>query len=227
MERQAPRPYSEPPVCLASPPVVSDPPSRDRYLPMRIEFLNLHAYARQMEDAMDVTECSQWLSRLMETMPEGMRGHLLPAQEQHKRNSRALVFVPSLHVRPDVSASDRLRLITRLITHVKDQLATGAFDHKAGTPRARWEQSEARKPVNRLLAHIHRLHERLTVKAPELTTWRVQPRGTSGELWSMNGRPSLVLVVNPSYVVVQSACVGSLSAEMVKEQWGEVIASNT
>ena len=189
---------------------------------MRIEIVNLHAYARQMEDGMVANECSQWLTRLMETMPEGMRGHLLPAQEQHKRNSRALVFVPSLHVRPDVSSADRLRLIT----HVKDQLATGAFDHKAGAPRARWEQSEARKPVNRLLAHIHRLHERLTVKAPELTTWRVQPRGTSGELWSMNGRPSLVLVVNPSYVVTQSASAGSLSAEAVKEQWAEVIASS-
>ena len=173
-----------------------------------------------MQDAMDETECSQWLTRLMDTMPEGMRAHMLPAQEQLRRNARALVFVPALHVRPDVSEADRLRLIT----HIKDQLATGAFNHKAGLPRARWEPSEARKPLNRLLAHVHRLHERLSEKVPDLTKWKVQPRGTSAELWSLSGRPSLVIVVSPSYTVVQSAPVGSLSAEDVKDEWAQVIA---
>ena len=193
---------------------------QEKFVPLRIEILNLQEYARQMQDAMDEAQCELWITRLFDTMSEGMRDHLLPLQEQLRRNSRALVFMPSLHVRPDVSSADRLRLIS----HVKDQLSTGAFNHKAGTPRARWEPSAAQKPVNRLMAQVHRLHERLTGKVSSLATWRVQPRGTLVELWSMDGRPSLVLVVNPSLSVLQSAQVGTISADTVREEWAQVVA---
>ena len=110
----------------------------------------------------------------------------------------------------------------RVISHIKDQMQTGNFNHNAGLPQARWELSDAQKPVNRLLAMVHRVREGLTRKDAALTKWKVQPRGTSAELWSLHDRPSLVLVVNSLHVVVQSCAVGKLTAEAVKDEWALV-----
>ena len=173
-----------------------------------------------MQDAMDETQCAHWLTRLIEGMPDSLRAHLLPLSEQLRRNARALVFVPAIHVRPTVLEGDRLRVIA----HIRDQLQTGNFNHNAGLPRARWELSDAQRPVNRLLALVHRLREGLTRKDPALTKWKVQPRGTSAELWSLHDRPLLVFVVNSANVVVQSSAVGKLTAEGVEKEWAQVLS---
>ena len=78
-----------------------------------------------MQDAMDEAQCARWLTRLLEGMPASLRAHLLPLADQLRRNARAFVYVPAIHVRPNVSEGDRLRVIS----HIKDQMQTGNFNH--------------------------------------------------------------------------------------------------
>ena len=149
-------------------------------------------------------------------MPADLRASLLPLAEQRRRNARALVFVPCLHVRPGLADSTR----QTLLTHVPDQLATGAYNHNGRQPRARWDPGEARRPLSRLLAFGHRLTERLAARASELCTWKVQPSGNGLEVWhtSAGQRPSLVLSASAAHMVTFASSVGPVAEDTVHEE---------
>ena len=203
-------------------------PSGDRVAPaftaLRIEIVNCHEYARRFEQALDEVECTQFLRALVNALPENVQQCLLPFREQQRRNSRALVFVPCLHVKPNLTHDMRQDLIERL----RAPLETGAHDRHGRRPRARWEPGPQQRPMSRLLAHGHRLTERIHEAHPELANWKVQSAGKSVEVWLCRPltHPTLAARFDESHTLTFVAEeLGPLTGDVVRELWSQVIAS--
>ena len=109
-------------------PSLADSGSRDH--PLRVEFTNCHAWERRMEEAFDEAGALAFLNQVTAALPPRLRQLLLPEREQARRNSRALVFVPVLHVKPGQTVEDRGSLLEALRT----ALSTGAFDRNGRRP---------------------------------------------------------------------------------------------
>ena len=173
---------------------------------------------------MDETSAGRFLQSLVDTLPESLRACLLPMSDQLRRNSRALVFVPVLHVRPGLSDAQR----ANLLEHFRAQLSTGAYDRNSRQPRARWELRADQRPLNRLLGLAHRLTERLSALDPALSRWKVQPAGVNVEVWLLrpSARPLLVAKLHENRTLLLVHCAGSVVTEdQIRNTWEDVVST--
>ena len=171
-----------------------------------------------MEEAFDEAGALAFLNQVTAALPPRLRQLLLPEREQARRNSRALVFVPVLHVKPGQTVEDRGSLLEALRT----ALSTGTFDRNGRRPRVCWELRHDHKPFNKLIGLTHRLTECLAKESPALAKWKVQPSGKSVEFWLLRDgtRPALLGKVGEGNSL---SCVvgvdGIITAARITELW--------
>ena len=192
--------------------------------PVRIEFTNCHDFGRRMQEAFDEPGAHAFLRALMEGLRPELRQALLPDTEQFRRNSRALIFVPVLHVRPNLAGETREAVMEAL----RAQLSSGAFDRHGRRPRARWELRPDQRPLNKLLGMTYRLTEALSALHPSLARWKVQPAGRGVEFWLLRDaqRPALMGKIDDAMILSNvGSVVDVLTASQIQEAWREVSSS--
>ena len=174
---------------------------------------------------MDATAAAAWLRALVGSLSEVSRASLIPIDEIVRRNSRALVFLPTLHLREGQSPAQRANLMTAI--HFR--LDTGAHDVGERRPRARWEPTAANRQINRTLALGHRLAEALSSQNTALLQQHfvVQLAGRGAELWypRSDGRPRRVGSISTELVLTPlDVTVVGLTAPALQTLWSQVVA---
>ena len=193
-------------------------------MPTRLELVNCHDFDKRFEQALDAGECAIVLRSLVGTLPSHLQQCLLPLPEQERRNNRALVFVPQLHLRPGVTSATR----AELIDSVRTSLSSGNYDRHGRRPRVRWEPGPHQKPLSRLMAQGHRLTEKVCAAHGELSSWKVQSAGKAVEVWHcpVGGRPTLFIRFDESLVLSFVAeNLGPVTADHARGWWREVTSS--
>ena len=174
---------------------------------------------------MDATSAAAWLRRMIDSLDTLTRACLLPTEEILRRNRRALVFVPTLHLRDDVSAEQRARMMEQ----VRNSLDTGDHDINDRRPRARWEPTLANRQLSRAVALAHRLTEASSAQRSrlELPRFIVQLAGRSAEVWypRADGRPRLVFTVSIELTLnpADLECLG-VTSEALQALWTRVVS---
>ena len=193
-------------------------PSSVASVPTRLEFTNCHDYGRRMEEALDEAGALVFLRRIIASLPQHSQQCLLPERDQARRNSRALVFVPVLLVRPGLAPEAR----SSLLEAIRDQLSTGAHDRHGRRPRVRWELRPDQKPLSRLLGQAHRLTEQLATLHPTLARWKVQAAGKGVEFWLVRdaSRPMLMGRIGEDGMLSNVASLdGVVTAAQIQTAW--------
>ena len=193
------------------------------FVPTRLEITNCHDFGRRMEEAMDSKECAGFLTKLVNALPAAVQSHFLPIREQVRRNSRALVFVPVLHVQPGLSAPVRQDIIDRL----RLLFDSGMFDRMDRRPRVRWELRADQKPMSRLMGHAYRLTEHVQREAPDLKgPWKVQPAGKGVEVWLCESglRPRLLCKISESHELSSDLVNPPIPADKLQHLWSAIAA---
>lgn len=201
------------------PPALAAPASRE--LPVRLEFTNCHDFQNRMAEAFDEMGALAFLKSLTAALPLSLQQCLLPEREQARRNSRALVFVPVLLVKPGLNTDTRDALMEALRT----SLSSGAFDRFGRRPRVRWELRQDQRPLNKLIGLTYRLTEGLAKEHPTLARWKVQPAGQSVEFWLLRdgARPVLMGKVGEGNVLSNVGNLdGVIAAARIMELWHSI-----
>ena len=197
---------------------------RESRVPTRLEITNCHDYDRRFDEALDCASAATWIRTLVGALRPAVREHLLPLQDILRRNSRALVFIPTLYLRHGLEADQRIDLMS----NVRDLLGSGAHDVRGRRPRARWEHNEESRKAARVMALTRRLCESLSTKmgAP-LERFIVQSAGRGTEVWYPrdDGRPRRIIQISVDLAITPSELdLIALQPAELQEMWDRLIA---